>query len=153
MYAGRTLLAGARDPYRVLGLPRSATRRQVRKRYLELAKMLHPDSMPSGVPPSAFVELNDAYEELVARAGRVPDHENGRPGDAWDSDVSWTRDWVESEGQEDGELLMRLRRDFAGGRTNLTRASPSSACVRSWKNGEPPCFVICAACKTVEKRT
>lgn len=153
MYAGRTLLAGARDPYRVLGLSRSATRQQVRKRYLELAKLLHPDSMPSGMPSSAFVELNDAYERLVALAGRVPDHAPGRPRDAWDSDEPWRRDWVESDGQENGELLMRLRRDFAGGRTSVTRASPSSACVRSWKNGEPPCFVICAACKTVENGT
>lgn len=151
MHAGRALLACARDPYRVLGLSQSATRRQVRKRYLELAKLLHPDSVSSGVSSDAFVELNAAYEELAALPERVRTRANRRPSNAWRHDEPWRRDWAEDGGEEDGELLMRLRRDSAGGRGRVTRASPSSACVRSWKNGEPPCFIICAACKTVEK--
>lgn len=145
MRAGRALLAAARDPYRVLGMMPGATKRELRDRYLTLAKLLHPDSMPAGAPAGAFAELAAAYEQLATNPERA------KRGVGMEE--PWRRNWSEDDSEEDGELLMRLRRDYAGGRGGMApHASPSSACVRSWKNGEPPCFVICAACKTVEKK-
>jgi curved DNA-binding protein CbpA len=110
MHATRALLA-ARDPYRVLGLAPGASRRAVRARYLALAKLLHPDSMPPGAPPGAFADLAAAYEQLAAgpEAGA-----GGGGGGVWGVRAEpWRRDWFEDD---DGELLMRLRRDYAGGR-------------------------------------
>jgi curved DNA-binding protein CbpA len=34
-----------RDPFGVLGLPRDATKDEIKKRYLELAKQWHPDTV------------------------------------------------------------------------------------------------------------
>jgi hypothetical protein len=155
MRAARALLSAARDPHRVLGLAPGATRVEVRARYLALAKLLHPDSMPADVSPAsptaaphAFAELSAAYEALSTRAEGACGVGGGRRAAA-----PRRHDWFEDDDHGGGELLMRLRRDYAGGRgSGLVQPSPSSACVRRWKNGEPPCYVVCSACRSVERR-
>src|SRR5262249_25014587 len=62
---------GIRDPYQVLGMPRSATADDIRKSFRRLAKTLHPDVNRSD--PEAderFAELNSAHEILSNRAKR-----------------------------------------------------------------------------------
>gem|GEM_PF-587027 len=57
------------DPYKVLGLERSATDEEVKKRYHELLHVLHPDK--SGTPgTSLFLQMVLAAFEAIKR-GRV----------------------------------------------------------------------------------
>lgn len=54
-----------RDPYAVLGVPRSATSEEIKTLYRRLAKSLHPDGNKNDPKAAAaFAELNSAYEIL-----------------------------------------------------------------------------------------
>ena len=54
-----------RDPYAVLGVPRSATSEEIKTLYRRLAKSLHPDgNKDKPKAAAAFAELNAAYEIL-----------------------------------------------------------------------------------------
>lgn len=60
-----------RDPYEILGVPRSAQEADIKKAYRKLAKVLHPDRNPDD--PKArekFSELTNAYEILGDDAKR-----------------------------------------------------------------------------------
>ncbi|CAD7950176.1 unnamed protein product [Amoebophrya sp. A120] len=54
-----------KDPYSILGVPRSATTEELRKKYLEFAKKYHPDRNKDN--PEAvhkFKEIQEAYESI-----------------------------------------------------------------------------------------
>jgi curved DNA-binding protein CbpA len=56
-----------RDPYRILGVRRTATPEQIRNAYRRRAKALHPDTAPPESRETAtrrFQELQDAYAVL-----------------------------------------------------------------------------------------
>src|SRR3954453_1539343 len=56
---------GMRDPYQVLGVPRTASEAEIKKAYRKLAKAHHPDRNAND--PKAkdkFAEVNSAYEIL-----------------------------------------------------------------------------------------
>jgi DnaJ-class molecular chaperone len=56
---------GMRDPYEVLGVPRSASEADIKKSFRRLAKKLHPDANKNDPKAaSRFAELNSAYEIL-----------------------------------------------------------------------------------------
>jgi len=57
------------DPYRILGLERSASEDEVKKRYRELVRVLHPDK--SGTPGTAlfFQMVTAAYERIKIEKG------------------------------------------------------------------------------------
>jgi len=57
------------DPYRILGLERSASEDEVKKRYRELVRVLHPDK--SGTPGTAlfFQMVTAAYEQIKREKG------------------------------------------------------------------------------------
>jgi DnaJ like chaperone protein len=71
------LVEGApRDPYDVLGLPRTATKADARKAWKDLVRDTHPDVMQArGVPPEAMKLaerrmqlINEAWREINAKA-------------------------------------------------------------------------------------
>src|SRR5215475_8468377 len=54
-----------RDPYEVLGVPRTASQDDVKKAYRKLAKKLHPDANKNDAKAAVkFAEINAAYEIL-----------------------------------------------------------------------------------------
>jgi curved DNA-binding protein len=55
---------GKRDHYRVLGVPRDASMREIRRAYRRLARQHHPDISPHPGDSAYFTELTTAYEVL-----------------------------------------------------------------------------------------
>ncbi|MFN9945135.1 MAG: DnaJ domain-containing protein, partial [bacterium] len=53
-----------RDPYEVLGVPRSATADQIREAHRKLAKRYHPDLNKSPEAGERFKEAQEAYDLL-----------------------------------------------------------------------------------------
>ena len=57
------------DPYyKLFNLPKDCSEKEIRKRYKELAKKLHPDQNKEKDAVQKFQELQVAYEYLIARA-------------------------------------------------------------------------------------
>lgn len=54
----------ARDPYDVLGVPRSATPEQIREAHRKLAKKFHPDLNKTAEAGAKFKEIQEAYDLL-----------------------------------------------------------------------------------------
>lgn len=53
------------DPFIVLGLPRSASKDDVKRRYRELAKLHHPDSRTPSSSSVSMEDVNHAYNHLI----------------------------------------------------------------------------------------
>ena len=67
-----------RDPYEVLGVPRSATQQEVTAAFRRLAKKYHPDLNPGDkTAQSKMAEINVAYEEI--KSGRAAHTDYSRP--------------------------------------------------------------------------
>ena len=52
------------DFYKILGVPQSASQNEIKKRYRELAKKLHPDKSKGKKADETMAEINEAYEIL-----------------------------------------------------------------------------------------
>ena len=59
---------GQASPYEILGLPETATDEEVRQRYRELAKRLHPDTAGPG-SEHLFKLITDAYNRIQKSRG------------------------------------------------------------------------------------
>lgn len=70
---GNTASSGARqpttDPYRILGLSQSATDEEIKKRYRELVRYLHPDTSKTAGTTWLFQVVVAAYEAIRRRRG------------------------------------------------------------------------------------
>ena len=58
------------DYYKILEIPRTATHEDIKKRYRELAKKLHPDRSKDKSTEDAMAEINKAYEILSNKERR-----------------------------------------------------------------------------------
>jgi molecular chaperone DnaJ len=64
-----------RDPYEVLGIPRSATEQEVTSAYRKLAKKFHPDLNPGDEgAQKKMAEVNVAYEEIKSGRAKYQDY-------------------------------------------------------------------------------
>src|SRR3990172_9092506 len=62
---GGKMQNSARDYYEVLGVPRSASDKDIRQAYRRLARKHHPDLNPGNKAAEArFKEINEAYEVI-----------------------------------------------------------------------------------------
>lgn len=53
-----------KDYYKILGLPRTASSKEIHKRYKELAKLYHPDLNRDPKALEKFLEINEAFRVL-----------------------------------------------------------------------------------------
>ena len=59
------------NPYEVLGVPKDADDKKIKKAYKELAKQLHPDRNPGDAKTEErFKEVKNAYEQIKNKAAR-----------------------------------------------------------------------------------
>src|SRR4051812_18429080 len=72
----------AEDPYKVLGVPRDATEKQIRSAFLKLAKTSHPDLNPGD--PAAEQRFKDisAAHDLLSDAERRGRYDRGEIDEA-----------------------------------------------------------------------
>jgi DnaJ-class molecular chaperone len=74
--------AVSRDPYEVLGVPRSATAAEIQKAYRKLAKKLHPDLNPGNAA------AEEKFKEVASANDLLSDPEKRRRFDAGEIDAS-----------------------------------------------------------------
>jgi len=69
-------VAAAEDYYKVLGLKKDATEKQIKSAYRQLSKKFHPDKNPGDeTAHDKFVEVSEAYEALSdSETRRIYDH-------------------------------------------------------------------------------
>ena len=84
-----TVVAAAQDDdyYKILGVPRTATQREIKKKYRSLARKLHPDF--NQADPNAkdrFQRINKAYDTLSDAEKRKTYDLFGEAGDRMDGD-------------------------------------------------------------------
>ena len=75
-----------RDPYEVLGIPRSATQQEVTDAFRKLAKKYHPDLNPGDKnAQSKMAQINVAYEEIKSGRAAHTDYSRPNPGSSGQS--------------------------------------------------------------------
>lgn len=73
--------------YTILGLTSNASVNDIKKAYRSKAKQLHPDRNPSPTAEEDFIELNEAYEYLVAL--KTGNHKSKKANPVQDFEKRW----------------------------------------------------------------
>ena len=61
----------AKDYYKILAVPKSATEKQIKKAFREKAKLLHPDKNDSPNAEQQFRELAEGKSDLISIIAKV----------------------------------------------------------------------------------
>jgi len=82
-----------RDPYQVLGIPRTATNDEIKKAYRDLARKYHPDAYQGTERAAEFEErmkeINEAYDTIQReRQGGVGNRSSGAHGSGYSTYTS-----------------------------------------------------------------
>ncbi len=93
--------------YLVLGLKRSASEREIKDRYRELAKIYHPDVNHSYDAEEKFKQINEAYNYLISHVGDKSDSYNA---DSYNADSD--------DADSDDEEIFRVRKTNKANKTN-----------------------------------
>jgi len=57
------------DPYQVLGLEKTATEEEVKKRYLDMVRVVHPDTATVKGTERLCQFVNEAYQQIIKKRG------------------------------------------------------------------------------------
>src|SRR6266850_2190091 len=76
------------DPHATLGLPRGASRAEIKAAYRRLAKAFHPDTAGEAAVPR-FLAIQAAYETLIGTAPGRP--ASSPPTEGWRADNARAR--------------------------------------------------------------
>ena len=109
--ARRTLATSAADPYKLLGVGRTASQAEIKKAYFQLAKRYHPDVNSSPEASRKFREVSGAYEVLKDPGSRA---EYDRGGGPW-ADASDGHSQTRSSGrsyEQQGQQQTRHQREY-----------------------------------------
>lgn len=119
-----------RDYYKILGVDKNATEKEIKKAFRKLARKYHPDVNPGNTEAEAkFKEINEAYEVLKDKEKRAKYdqlgsryHEWQRMGGQQQGDVNWNdfvnSDWFGGRSGRGGvQFEYRDMNDVFGGRS------------------------------------
>uniref|UniRef100_A0AAR2J6Y9 DnaJ homolog subfamily A member 3, mitochondrial n=2 Tax=Pygocentrus nattereri TaxID=42514 RepID=A0AAR2J6Y9_PYGNA len=104
------------DYYSVLGVPRTATQKEIKKAYYQMAKKYHPDTNPDD--PQAkekFAKLAEAYEVLSDEVKRKQYDTYGSAGPSAGA-AGQQQYWRGGATVDPEELFRKIFGEFAGGR-------------------------------------
>ncbi|KTG45230.1 hypothetical protein cypCar_00013302 [Cyprinus carpio] len=105
------------DFYDVLGVPRTASQKDIKKAYYQLAKKYHPDTNPDD--PDAkekFAKLAEAYETLSDELKRKQYDTYGSAGPGASGAGQQQQYWRGGATVDPEELFRKIFGEFAGGR-------------------------------------
>lgn len=123
----------AEDPYSVLGVSRTATEDEIRRRYRQLVKELHPDVNPSAAAEERFKKVTVAFDVIgdadkrrafdrgeVDAAGDPRRQGGGRAGAA--GGARWSAGFGNFDSDDPfGDIFAGFRNQGPGGRGRTTR--------------------------------
>jgi curved DNA-binding protein len=108
-----------KDYYKILGVDKNATEKQIKAAYRKLARQYHPDMNPNNPEAEArFKEINEAYEVLSDPEKRAKYDQLGADWQRWQragghpSDFDWSR-WTTAPGGQRVHVQYGTPEDFA----------------------------------------
>uniref|UniRef100_A0A8C1L319 DnaJ homolog subfamily A member 3, mitochondrial n=1 Tax=Cyprinus carpio TaxID=7962 RepID=A0A8C1L319_CYPCA len=110
--------AAKQDFYQILGVPRAATQKEIKKAYYQMAKKYHPDTNKED--PQAkekFAQLAEAYEVLSDEVKRKQYDTYGSAGfDAGQAGAGHQQYWGRGSSIDPEELFRKIFGEFSGAR-------------------------------------
>ncbi|XP_030638714.1 dnaJ heat shock protein family (Hsp40) member A3b [Chanos chanos] len=111
-----TVSHNKKDFYEVLGVPRTASQKEIKKAYYQMAKKYHPDTNPDD--PQAkekFAQLAEAYEVLGDEVKRKQ-YDTYGSADPNQAGAGQQQYWRGGTNVDPEELFRKIFGEFAGGR-------------------------------------